>query len=303
MKEFQIKGSTFCIDTGMTYLPFYKVTDTDIIMIDSGWADGEQKGISKLLQEGGYQVKGIINTHAHIDHSGNNVYLKEKYGALIAMSKVEARICSSLINLKMYYYRHTLTDVEKYYGHMVCETDIEIREDQNSLYMCGIKFKVCHTPGHSPGHICIITPDGVAYVGDALITDVVMKSAKLPYAHVLRRDLASKEKLKSLKCDKYVVAHKGIFDNIHKLIDVNIGFYKLRADKVLREISYMMTMEDLLKIVVQKWGIIVNSPKKYIVIERMLRYYVDYLHEIGEIEQIVNDGFVKYRRCDEAYAN
>lgn len=180
MEHKHIKGSTYCIDTGMTYLPFYKITDTDIIVLDTGWAEGEREGLVELLDEYGYQVKGIICTHAHIDHIGNNAFFKEKYNALIAMSRDEARICSSMINLKMYYNRHTLTAVEKHYGHMVCETDIEIREDQTSIYMLGIKFRIFHTPGHSPGHICIVTPDDVAYVGDALITEAIMKSAKLP---------------------------------------------------------------------------------------------------------------------------
>ena len=40
----KIKGQTFCIDTGMTYIPFYKINDEEIIMLDTGWAAGEQKG-------------------------------------------------------------------------------------------------------------------------------------------------------------------------------------------------------------------------------------------------------------------
>ncbi len=112
MEHKHIKGSTYCIDTGMTYLPFYKITDTDIIVLDTGWAEGEREGLVELLDEYGYQVKGIICTHAHIDHIGNNAFFKEKYNALIAMSRDEARICSSMINLKMYYNRHTLTAVE-----------------------------------------------------------------------------------------------------------------------------------------------------------------------------------------------
>ena len=46
----KIKGQTFCIDTGMTYIPFYKVNDKEIIMLDTGWAAGEQKGIAETLQ-------------------------------------------------------------------------------------------------------------------------------------------------------------------------------------------------------------------------------------------------------------
>lgn len=185
MKIICIQGNTYCIDTGMTYIPFYKIDDRRIIMLDTGWQK-ERDAIEKLFVENDYVVKGIIGTHSHIDHIGNNQYFKDKYGAIVAMSKDEAHICSSIVNLKLYYNRYTYTDVEKHYGSMVSETDIEIQDSQDALLLFGIKFKIIHTPGHSPGHICIITPDNVAYLGDCLISDIVMKSAKLPYAHILR---------------------------------------------------------------------------------------------------------------------
>lgn len=293
-----VTGNTYCIDTGMTYIPYYLMDDNNIIMLDTGW-EKERSQIEELLDENNYHIKGIICSHSHIDHIGNNQYFKDKYGASLAMSRDEAHICSSLINLKLYYSRYNLTEIEKNYGNMVCDVDVTIEENITSLRFHGVRFRIFHTPGHSPGHICIITPDNVAYLGDALITDAVMKSAKLPYAHVLKRDLESKENLKTLKCEAYIVAHKMIINNIGKLIDENIEFYQMRANKVLEEITELMTMEDLLKIIVRKWSINVSSTKKYIVIERMLRYYIEFLNETGKIESMIDHGFLKYRRIEE----
>ncbi|MFT5875755.1 MAG: hydroxyacylglutathione hydrolase, partial [Clostridium sp.] len=78
-----IKGNTFCIDTGMLYIPFYKINNEEIIMLDSGWAKGERKGIDEILEKNNLQVVGIICSHAHIDHIGNNAYLKKKYNCVI----------------------------------------------------------------------------------------------------------------------------------------------------------------------------------------------------------------------------
>ncbi|MFA6940539.1 MAG: MBL fold metallo-hydrolase [Clostridiaceae bacterium] len=290
----EIKGDTYCIDTGMSYIPFYKINDEEIIMLDTGWAKGERKGIDKILEENNFKVVGIINSHAHIDHIGNNSYLKEKYNSIIAMPSYEALVCSSTVNLKVYYSSQTLTDVTEHYGHMVCETDIMISDDQNKIYVCGIKFKIVHTPGHSPAHICIITPDNVAYLGDALISYEVMEGAKMPYAYILREDLSSKAKLYDLKCSKYVVAHKGMYDDITNLITDNIDFYKNRAERIYNFIVGSMTMEDILKTVIKNFHINVKTRFKYAKIERMLRSYVEYLYETGKIELIMEDGFIKY---------
>lgn len=296
MQVKQVLGNTFCIDTGMTYIPFYKMNDEDIIMLDSGWAAGERSGIEELLEQNNLKVAGIICSHAHIDHIGNNTYFKNKYNSIIAMSAYEADICSSTVNLKVYYSSQTLSDVTEHFGHMVCETDIKILDNQERIYVFGVKFKILHTPGHSPAHICIVTPDNVAYLGDVLISYEVMKGAKMPYAYILREDLKSKTKLYELKCSKYVVAHKGIYDNITKLITDNLEFYKNRALRIYDVINGLMTMEDIFKAVIKNFDIHVNSKHRYAAIERMLRSYVEYLYETGAIQLNIDDGFLKYSK-------
>jgi len=294
MEIIKVKGNTFCIDTGMTFIPFYMINDEEIILLDSGWAKGEREGIEALLEKNNFKVAGILCSHAHIDHIGNNAYFKSKYSCIIAMAAYEALVCSSTVNLKVYYGSQTLTEVEEHFGHMVCETDIKISDHQDSIYVCGIKFKLLHTPGHSPAHMCIITPDNVAYVGDSLISYEVMKGAKMPYAFILKEDLKSKEKLYDLKCSKYIVAHKGMYDNISKLITDNIDFYMNRAENVYDAINGAMTIEDIMKAVVIKGNINVSSIYRYVIIERMLKSYVQYLNELGRLTLIMEDGFLKY---------
>ena len=290
----KIKGHTFCIDTGMTYIPFYKINDEEIIMLDTGWAAGEQKGITESLQKNALKVVGIINSHAHIDHSGNNSYFREKYGCQIAMPACEAMICSSSINLKLYYNTFALTEIEEHLGHMVCPVDFPIADNQTSVEMCGVEFKIMHTPGHSLGHICLITPDDVAYVGDALISHDVMRGAKMPYASILTKDLESKEKLYELRCSRYVIAHKGIYDDINELITDNINFYQLRAEKIYDLIEKEMTLQELMQKVIKSFNIHVADMYKYNLIERMLRSYLEYLDEKNRIKLILVDGFLKY---------
>lgn len=280
----------------MLYIPFYKINNEEIIMLDSGWAKGEKEGIGELLEKNNFRVAGILCSHTHIDHIGNNTYLKEKYNCIIAMPAYEALICSSTINLKLYYSSETLSNVTDHFGHMVCKTDNMILDNQDKINMCGIEFKILHTPGHSPAHICIITPDDVAYLGDTLISYEVMEGAKIPYAYILKEDFKSKIKLCDLKCSKYVVAHKGIYNDITKLIADNISFYKNRAAKIYAIMDGAMTMEDILKVVIKNFNIRVNSKHKYIFIERMLKSYVEYLNETGMIELNMDDGFLKYSK-------
>lgn len=296
MDILKVKGNTYCIDTGMTYIPFYKINDEEIIMLDTGWKKGEREGIEEVLESNNFKVRAIINSHAHIDHIGNNAYLKNKYNAIIAMSAYESIICSSEVNLKVYYGSQTLKEVKEHYGHMVCKTDIKIDENQDEVLICEVNFRIIHTPGHSPAHICIITPDDVAYMGDALISYEVMEGAKMPNAYILSEDMKSKAKIYDLNCSKYIVAHKGIYDDITKLIDDNIDFYESRAMRIYEVIDGNMTMQDIMKAVIKRFDIHINSVYKYYFIERMLKSYVDYLYEIEKIKLIMENGFLKYTK-------
>ncbi len=294
MEILKVKGNTYCIDTGMSYIPFYKINDEEIIMLDTGWKNGEREGIEEVLESNNFKVRAILNSHAHVDHIGNNTYLKNKYDCIIAMAAYEANICSSEINLKLYYGSQTLKEVKEHFGHMICKTDIRIAEDQDNVSICGVNFKILHTPGHSPAHICIITPDDVAYMGDALISYEVMKGAKMPYAYILSEDMKSKAKLYDLNYSKYVVAHKGMYDDIKKLISDNIDFYESRAMRIYEAIDKAMTMEEVMKVVIKRFHINIKDVYKYYVIERMLKSYMDYLYEIEKLNLIMEDGFLKY---------
>ena len=292
----EIKGNTFCIYSRMTYIPFYKINNEEIIMLDSGWAEGQRDEIDELLEKNSFKIVGILCSHAHVDHIGNNAYFKKKYNCIIAMPAYEALICSSTINLNLYYNNQTLPDVTEHFGHMVCETDIMIMDEQDSISIRGIEFKILHTPGHSPAHICITTPDDVSYLGDALISYEVMRGAKMPYAYILSEDIKSKLKLYDLKCSKYIVAHKGVYDDITKLITDNIDFYKKRASRIYTLIDAPMTMEDILKAVISDFNININSLYRYNLIDRMLRSYVKYLNETGAIVLNIDNGFLKYSK-------
>ncbi|MBV4437815.1 MBL fold metallo-hydrolase [Clostridium tyrobutyricum] len=289
-----IKGNTFCIDTGMTYIPFYKINDDEIIMLDSGLKKGERRRINDFLEQNNLKIAAIICSHAHIDHIGNNAYFKEKYNCIIAMSECEAFFCSSILNLKIYYSSQSMSEVEKHLGHMICGTDIVISNSQDKVNVCGIEFKIMHTPGHSPGHICIITPDDVAYLADSLISYEVMKGAKMPYAYILKQDLQSKSKLYDLKYSKYIVAHKGIYDDITQLVTDNIEFYKSRAYRIYDIVEGKMTMQEIFSAVITDFKIHIGSIYKYDVIERMLRSYVEYLYEIGMLKLNIENGLLKY---------
>jgi hydroxyacylglutathione hydrolase len=67
-----------------------------------------------------------------------------------------------------------------------------------------------------------------------MINYEVMEGAKMSYAYILREDLKSKEKLYDLHCSKYVVAHKGKYDDITKPITDNKKLLNFNRNLTIR---------------------------------------------------------------------
>ena len=295
MKSIHVKGNTYVLDLDLLYLPFYKVDEESIILLDTGYMKNHREKLTTYFEENHLTVAGILCSHAHIDHVGNAAYFREKYRCPVAMTREEAGIVDSVLSLKKFYASYPMNHAREHFGHMVVQTDRMIESDETEITFCGRNFRILHTPGHSTGHITITTPDTVTYIGDALISYEVMESAKLPYAYILTQDIASKMKLYRLRSSQYILAHKGVYPDVKDLITDNIYFYRNRAEEILSLIAKPLTKEELLQEVAMTMRIRIDSTFKYLVVERMLQCYVEYLLETGRITQTVENQSLKYR--------
>lgn len=95
----------------------------------------------------GYKVAMIINTHAHADHTGANGKLKAMTGALIHIHEDDARILT----------HPSMSDMSEYLGIEPSPAADVLLKDGSTLTPCPcVELAVIHTPGHSPGGICVL---------------------------------------------------------------------------------------------------------------------------------------------------
>ena len=122
MKIAHVLGNTWVIEAD-ELIPFYKVDDEHIILLDSGLEE-ERESIEKTLQENGLTPAGILCSHAHVDHCANNGYFQKKYHIPVAMTQPEADVCSSLLTLRCYFLDLPNKEIEKLGGSMLHTPDV-----------------------------------------------------------------------------------------------------------------------------------------------------------------------------------
>ena len=70
----QVKGNTWVLKS-WELIPLYRLDDRRCILLDTGLAE-QQEELDATLRAEGLLPVGVICSHAHIDHMGNNAFLK-----------------------------------------------------------------------------------------------------------------------------------------------------------------------------------------------------------------------------------
>lgn len=123
-------------------------------IIDPG---GDEDKILEACRKKDLIVEYIIATHGHPDHVCGNGPIKESTGARIVMHKDDAE----------FFFRPEIKEYFSMLGLAESPPADILVQDGDTLTIGEVKLRVIHTPGHTPGGICLYNaPD--CFTGDTL---------------------------------------------------------------------------------------------------------------------------------------
>lgn len=279
-----VYGRTYAAVGATALMPVYKLTDTDIVLMDTGYARLDRSALVNLIEGNGFRLRGIICSHAHFDHTGNVRYLQQRYGCQAAAQIIEAGISVNPDAYRANYVALTYGKSREYLLEECFPADVIIPADADHLDFCGARFGILQLPGHSAGHIGVVTPDGAAYLGDCLIDEEQIAAAKLPTSMFIARDLESKESLLNLRRPAYIIAHKQVLTDIGPLIDRNIDFIHDKGRELLEDLEDGMSFDQWIYAFCQRENVRTRNEFKFSIVERNFANFVDWLTDEGKVE-------------------
>ncbi len=158
----------------MTVNCYLVKTPSGFILIDTGLPK-RRSDLVKELETAGCgpgDLRLVIITHGHLDHNGNTAFLREKYGAKVAMHGGDSVMAESgdmftgVKGLTVAIIRMLLPlmGMSRYDSF---KPDI-VLEDGQDLSEHGFDARVVHVPGHSKGSIGVLLTGGDLFCGDIL---------------------------------------------------------------------------------------------------------------------------------------
>jgi hydroxyacylglutathione hydrolase len=124
------------------------------MVIDPG---GNAEEIRRAIDDSGLDIKIIVLTHGHSDHIAALRDVQDRTGAEVAIHNEDA-------------------DFLEGYGSVSSQFGISYRtphppdrllREGDNIDIGNMEFTIIHTPGHTPGSICLLTEDKV-FTGDTL---------------------------------------------------------------------------------------------------------------------------------------
>lgn len=291
-----VKGNTYCIVTGYSRLPVYKLDEKNIIMIDSG-LPREWEGIESCLDKEKLFVKAVITSHYHPDHIGNHLKLRNKYGTILYLSPFAAAAKADPMNMLssmagILTYRQAV----KYYGKPFAP-DRLLDWNAPTVEVEGAVFQQLQLPGHCAEQLGFITPDNVCYVADTVLSKPIIEALRSTFTTCVELDLQSKEKLTELTCDKYIVAHNAVLDSIKELATQNRDHMLARLELLEDIASDYMSLDTLVAQFLEVTDNQLDDVRKVTGTRRNVLPLVDYLMDTGRFTARVKDGFVQYKKA------
>jgi hydroxyacylglutathione hydrolase len=140
-------------------------TATDCLIVDPGLEAGD---LLDFLHQHELNPVAVVLTHGHIDHMAGVAALRQEYpDTKVYIHKLDAEM---LIEP-----RHNLSALV---GVMFKTEPADVlTQDKSTVEEAGIKLDVLHTPGHTPGGICLYSKDeGVVFTNDTLFADSIGRS-------------------------------------------------------------------------------------------------------------------------------
>lgn len=241
-------------------LSYLLIGDGDAILIDPGWnSDAGMDHLVAGLRQAGLgltDVSGIVVTHYHTDHLGMAARLRMASGAWIALGDrevlrlatcgdPEVALHNDRRQLTLWGFpadrlphvaldRATLAQLQNL-------ADPDVRLSNGSLVPAkGLSLQVVTTPGHSPGHICLVDePHGLIFSGDHVLPRISPHIAlELPGPANPLRDYYDSLELNVFEDDMEVCpAHEYRFQGMQRRAAQLIQHNRERSTEVLRALD------------------------------------------------------------------
>ncbi|NHW22891.1 MAG: MBL fold metallo-hydrolase [Archaeoglobales archaeon] len=237
----------------LKYLNSYVITGSRTLIIDTGFnLDICYQEMRRGLEEIGVDLSRveIFATHLHADHLGLAGRLSDE----VFISRIDAEIAvESVIHPEYWkelaeFYRKNgfppeeaekVSKIHPAVKYSPKAIQFNFLKEGDVLEYGNFRLEVMHTPGHTPGHLCLYEPDRkILFSGDHILFDITPNITHWgAFDDSLGDYLRSLDRVYELEVEKTLPGHRNFYGNHRKRIEELKEHHRRRLEEAFNAVK------------------------------------------------------------------
>ncbi len=269
----------------------YLAGDRGVYLIDSGSDKDAGRKVRKKLDEKGWTLLGILNTHSNADHIGGNGYLQQQTGCRIFSGGIEKCFTEyPILEPSFLYGGYPCKDLRHKFllAKPSVAADFSDKDFPQEIEIIPLK-------GHFFDMVGFRTPDDTVFLADCLSSRETLDKYQIGFIYDVAEYLNTLEKVKALKAKMFVPAHAPAAEDVTGLADLNIAKVYEISEKILSICSEPISFEGILQRLFTDYNLTMNF-EQYVLVGSTVRSYLSWLKDKGELSAIFEHNILLWKR-------
>ena len=266
--------------------------DGEVCLIDSGSDKDAGRRVRRILDENGWRLRAIYNTHSHADHIGGNRYLQGQTNCKIYACGIERAFA-----------RRTVLEPSLLYGGYPCRElrhKFLLAQESDVEYLTADVlpdgFEMIDLPGHFFEMKGFRTPDDVVYLADCLSSRETLDKYKIGFIYDVAAYLDTLERVKSMTAALFVPSHAEAAEDVSDLARYNIDKVNETAEKITDLCKEPLCFETILQRLFADYELKMNF-EQYALVGCTVRSYLAWLKDTGRLNAEFDNNMLLWERA------
>ena len=265
----------------------YLLDRENVCLIDSGTDKDAGKKVKRILDQNGWHLTAIVNTHSNADHIGGNRYLQSQTGCKIYSGGIEAAFTRfPVLEPAFLYGGYPFKDLRHKFL-MAQESDVtDFSEDGFPK-----DLEVIPLPGHFFDMVGFRTPDNVVFLADCISSRATLEKYAVSFLYDVEAYLETLDKVEQMEASMFVPAHAEASTDIKELIRYNREKVYEVSGRILSICREPIGFERILQDVFKEYGLTMNF-EQYVLVGSTVRSYLSWLKDNGKLAAEFKDNML-----------
>ena len=268
------------------------VADKDnVYLVDSGNDKDAGRKVRQILDENGWHLAAILNTHSNADHIGGNKYLQGQTGCKIYSGGIEAAFTKyPVLEPSFLYGGYPCKDLQHKFL-MAQASGVTDFSDESFPKV----IEVIPLPGHFFDMVGFRMLDGVVFLADCISSRETLDKYAVSFIYDVEAYLKTLDMVEDMEAAMFVPAHAEASADIKKLVRYNRDKVHEVAEKILSICKEPICFERILQEVFKGYGLSMNF-EQYVLVGSTVRSYLSWLKDTGRLSAEFQDAMLLWQR-------